>query len=49
MRQFDTHNHFVIERSDFVRGLDQLRCGLTPAEVDTITKAFQASAKYDIL
>lgn len=49
MRQFDTHNHLVIERSDFIRGLDQLRCGLTPAEVDTITKAFQASAKYDTL
>ncbi|XP_050463997.1 uncharacterized protein LOC126858035 [Cataglyphis hispanica] len=45
MRQFDRHNHLVIERPDFIRSLDQLRCGLTPAEVDTITKAFQSSAK----
>ncbi|XP_070165049.1 uncharacterized protein [Polyergus mexicanus] len=49
MRQFDRHNHLVIERPDFIRGLDQLRCGLTPAEVDTITKAFQTSAKPHVI
>ncbi|EFN67507.1 hypothetical protein EAG_02894 [Camponotus floridanus] len=49
MRQFDTHNHLVIERVDFIRGLDQFRCGLTPAEVDTITKAFQASTKPEFI
>lgn len=46
MRQFDLHNQFVITSTDFIKGLDQLRCGLTTAEVDTITKVFQASLKY---
>lgn len=46
MRQFDRHNHFIIARIDFIKGLDQLRCGLTIAEVDTITKVFQAPLKY---
>ncbi|XP_011688757.1 PREDICTED: uncharacterized protein LOC105450541 isoform X2 [Wasmannia auropunctata] len=45
MRQFDRHNHFVITRSDFIRGLDQLCCGLTIAEVDAITRIFQSSLK----
>lgn len=49
MRQFDRHNHLVIEKSDFIRSMDQLRCGLTSTEVDTITKVFQASAKYETL
>ncbi|XP_071638327.1 uncharacterized protein [Temnothorax longispinosus] len=45
MRQFDRHNQLVIARLDFIRGLDQLRCGLTTAEVDTITRVFQALLK----
>lgn len=47
MRQFDKHNQLVIATPDFIRSLDQLRCGLTTAEVDTITKVFQASLKYE--
>lgn len=46
MRQFDKHNQFVITKLDFIRSLDQLRCSLTTAEVDTITKVFQAPLKY---
>ncbi|EGI71118.1 hypothetical protein G5I_00054 [Acromyrmex echinatior] len=46
MRQFDRHNQLVISKFDFIRGLDQLRCGLTTAEIDTITNLFQAPLKY---
>lgn len=49
MRQFDRHNDRTIKRSDFVRSLDQLRCNLTPAEVDTIMKVFQAPLKPDVI
>ncbi|XP_018398309.1 PREDICTED: uncharacterized protein LOC108776253 [Cyphomyrmex costatus] len=49
MRQFDRHNQFVISKIDFIRGLDQLRCGLTIAEIDTITKLFQAPLKSDFV
>nr|XP_012223237.1 PREDICTED: uncharacterized protein LOC105672711 isoform X1 [Linepithema humile] len=45
MRQYDKHNHLVLSRIDFVRSLDQLRCNLSPAEVDTITKVYQAPPK----
>jgi len=46
MRQFDRHNQLVISKFDFIRGLDQLRCSLTTAEIDTITELFQAPLKY---
>ncbi|XP_036148032.1 uncharacterized protein LOC105829378 isoform X2 [Monomorium pharaonis] len=49
LSQFDRQNHLIITRIDFIRGLDQLRCGLTTAEVDTITKVFQASLKPDFI
>ncbi|XP_011637056.1 uncharacterized protein LOC105427136 [Pogonomyrmex barbatus] len=49
MRQFDRHNQLIIAKSDFIRSLDQLRCGLTTAEIDTITKAFQAPLKDDFI
>ncbi|XP_018359818.1 PREDICTED: uncharacterized protein LOC108759052 isoform X1 [Trachymyrmex cornetzi] len=45
MRQFDRHNQLVVSKLDFIRGLDELRCGLTTAEIDTITKLFQAPLK----
>jgi len=46
MCQFDRHNQLVIARPDFIRSLDQLRCDLTPVEIDTITKVFRAPRKY---
>jgi len=49
MRQFDLNNHYMITKPDFIRGLDQLRCGLTPVEVDTIVKTFQVPLRYEIL
>ncbi|KYM82924.1 hypothetical protein ALC53_06636 [Atta colombica] len=49
MRQFDRHNQLVISKFDFIRGLDQLRCGLTTAEIDTITELFQAPLKSDFI
>ncbi|XP_017798938.1 PREDICTED: uncharacterized protein LOC108579823 [Habropoda laboriosa] len=42
MRQYDVHNEQVIKRTEFLRGLDQLRCNLTCAEMETIIKVFQA-------
>ncbi|CAK9796667.1 hypothetical protein ANTQUA_LOCUS837 [Anthophora quadrimaculata] len=42
MRQYDVHNEQVIKRTEFIRGLDQLRCNLTCAEMETIVKVFQA-------
>ncbi|RLU20681.1 hypothetical protein DMN91_007294 [Ooceraea biroi] len=49
MKQFDRNNHLVITKPDFVRSLDQLRCNLTPAEVDTIVKIFQAALRPDFV
>lgn len=49
MRQYDKHNHLVLSRIDFIRSLDQLRCNLLPAEVDTITKVYQAPSKYVLM
>ncbi|XP_053976671.1 uncharacterized protein LOC128875266 [Hylaeus volcanicus] len=42
MRQYDTHKQLVIKRSEFMRGLDQLRCNLTCTEMGTIMNVFQA-------
>lgn len=42
LRTFDRHNEMSITRSKFVRGVDQLRCSLTPTEVETIMEVFKA-------
>ncbi|CAL7935870.1 unnamed protein product [Xylocopa violacea] len=47
MRQYDVHNEHVIKRTEFLRGLDQLRCNLTCAEMGTIMKVFQSPLRPD--
>ncbi|XP_076678862.1 uncharacterized protein LOC143374525 [Andrena cerasifolii] len=41
MRPYDVHNELAIRRTEFMRGLDQLRCNLTCAEMGTIMDVFQ--------
>nr|XP_031846381.1 uncharacterized protein LOC116432948 [Nomia melanderi] len=42
MRQYDFHNEGVIKRSQFLQGLDQLRCNLTCIEIATVMKVFRS-------
>ncbi|XP_044018402.1 uncharacterized protein LOC122859098 isoform X2 [Aphidius gifuensis] len=42
LRPFDTHNEMSIKRDEFVRGVDQLRCVLSKAELETIMDIFKA-------
>lgn len=46
MRQYDVHNEHVIKRTEFLRGLDQLRCNLTCTEMGTIMDIFQPPLRY---
>ncbi|KAK9310506.1 hypothetical protein QLX08_000247 [Tetragonisca angustula] len=47
MRQYDVHNEHVIKRTEFLRGLDQLRCNLTCTEMGTIMDIFQPPLRPD--
>ncbi|XP_076248190.1 uncharacterized protein LOC143188044 [Calliopsis andreniformis] len=47
MRQYDAHNELVITRTEFMRGLDQLRCNLSCTEMGTIMNVFQAPSRSD--
>ncbi|XP_043520481.1 uncharacterized protein LOC122534172 isoform X2 [Frieseomelitta varia] len=47
MRQYDVHNEHVIKRTEFLRGLDQLRCNLTCTEMGTIMDIFQSPLRPD--
>ncbi|XP_076647707.1 uncharacterized protein LOC143356146, partial [Halictus rubicundus] len=42
MRQYDPKNEFSIKRTQFIQGLDQLRCNLTCTEMMTLSKVFQS-------
>lgn len=48
MRQYDVHNEHVIKRTEFLRGLDQLRCNLSCTEMGTIMDIFQSPLRYTI-
>ncbi|XP_011302933.1 uncharacterized protein [Fopius arisanus] len=47
LRGFDPRNELVISRSDFVRGMDQIRCNLTPTEIETLMDVFKAPLRAD--
>ncbi|KAG6799425.1 hypothetical protein HZU73_05159 [Apis mellifera caucasica] len=47
MRQYDVHNEHVIKRTEFLRGLDQLRCNLSCTEMGTIMDIFQSPLRPD--
>ncbi|XP_015123214.1 uncharacterized protein LOC107045443 [Diachasma alloeum] len=42
LRGFDPRNELAIPRNDFARGMDQIRCNLTPTEIETIMDVFKA-------
>lgn len=42
MRQYDPNHEFAIKRTQFIQGLDQLRCNLTCTEMMTLSKVFQS-------
>lgn len=46
MTPFDPRRELVIRRSEFIRGLDQLRCNLTCREIETILEVFKAPLRY---
>ncbi|XP_026669887.1 uncharacterized protein LOC108625584 [Ceratina calcarata] len=45
MSQYDPRKEQVIKRTEFLRGLDQLRCNLSCAEMGTIMKVFQSPVR----
>ncbi|KAK1121499.1 hypothetical protein K0M31_010302 [Melipona bicolor] len=49
MRQYDVHNEHIIKRTEFLRGLDQLRCNLTCTEMGTIMDIFQSPLRPDCI
>lgn len=46
MEQYDKCKEFIIKKADFTRALDQLRCNLTQAEINTIATEFQDPLRY---
>ncbi|KZC06769.1 hypothetical protein WN55_07542 [Dufourea novaeangliae] len=47
MRQYDLHKEFVIKKTEFLRGLDQLRCNLTCTEMATLINVFRSPFRPD--
>lgn len=35
----------MISRNNFIRGLDQIRCNLTPGQLETLMETFKAPLK----
>ncbi|XP_043281125.1 uncharacterized protein [Venturia canescens] len=42
LKPLDVRNEQVLSREDFIRGIDQLRCNLSCAEIGTIMEVFKA-------
>ncbi|KAK0166586.1 hypothetical protein PV327_004079 [Microctonus hyperodae] len=45
LSQFDSRHSSTISRNDFIRGLDQMRCNLTPGQLETLMETFKAPLK----
>ncbi|KAK0079021.1 hypothetical protein PV325_001848 [Microctonus aethiopoides] len=49
LSQFDSRHNSMISRNNFIRGLDQIRCNLTPGQLETLMETFKAPLKSELI